>query len=510
MEEKFDVIIIGSGLGGLESAMILAKEGYKVCVLEKNQQFGGCLQTFKSDGVIFDTGVHYVGGLDEGQSLHQYFSYFDILDKLHYKRMDDGGFEHISYDNDEKIYKYGMGLQNFVDTLVKDFPEEKEALELDGKTLFEVGRNFPFYHLTDEEYTETLSFDFVDVSIYEYLEKNFKSEKLKSVLAGTNLLYAGDPKTATLYEHALIIYAYVESSYRFIDGAGQIAQALVRNLRKLGCKVKRYQKVQTIKVEDNKAQYVELDNGKRYYADKFISNVHPQTTLKMLDGAVIRKYYTNRLNSIPNSSSAFALHIVLEEDTVPYQNFNVYHFKHNNVWDGEDYTQENWPLNYMAFTPISSKSEKYADSMIAIAYMNFDEVAKWANTENVVGFIQERGEDYEAFKQHKSEVLLNEVYKRFPEIKGKVVSHCASTPLTYRDYLYSPDGSIYGYAKDFNNPLKAYLSPQSKVSNLFFTGQNVNMHGVLGVTVSAFMTCGEILGKKYLYDKVKIKSPKII
>ena len=99
---------------------------------------------------------------------------------------------------------------------------------------------------------------------------------------------------------------------------------------------------------------------------------------------------------------------------------------------------------------------------------------------------------------------MNEVYKRFPEIKGNVISHCASTPLTYRDYLYSPEGSIYGYAKDFNNPLKAYLSPQSKVSNLYFTGQNVNMHGVLGVTVSAFMTCGEILGKKYLYDKVKI------
>ena len=71
---KYDVVIIGSGLGGLLCANILSKEGKNVCVLEKQHQFGGNLQTFKRDGKIFDTGVHYVGGLDEGQNLHQYYN----------------------------------------------------------------------------------------------------------------------------------------------------------------------------------------------------------------------------------------------------------------------------------------------------------------------------------------------------------------------------------------------------------------------------------------------------
>ena len=71
--EKFDAVIIGSGLGGLESAYILAKEGLKVCVLEKNRQFGGNLQIFVRDKAIFDTGIHYIGGLDKGQNLYQYF-----------------------------------------------------------------------------------------------------------------------------------------------------------------------------------------------------------------------------------------------------------------------------------------------------------------------------------------------------------------------------------------------------------------------------------------------------
>ena len=506
MKDNFDFIIIGSGIGGLACAYILAKEGHKVCVLEKNQQFGGGLQTFKSNGVVFDTGVHYVGGLDEGQSLHQYFKYFDILDKLKFKRMDSDGFEHISFDGEDKVYKYGTGAQNFVNILAEDFPKERNNLEKYVKLMHEIGLNYAFYHLSDEEYTEISTFDYIDVSISDFLNENFQDKKLIQILAGTNILYAGQEDKSTLYEHALIINAYIQSSYRFIDGAGQIGNALVRNIRKLGGVVKRYQKVVSIEVEDNQAKRVLVEGGQSYTATTFISNIHPVTTLNMLQGANIRKVYTNRLNNMPNSISAFALHIVLEADKVRYQNYNVYHHKEQDVWNGAKYTEENWPLNYMAFTPISSKSSIWADSMIVIAYMNFEEVKLWCDSENVVGFEEARGSEYEAFKLLKSEKLLEEVYKRFPEIKGHVVSHCASTPLTYRDYLYSPEGSIYGYSKDYQNPLLSSISPKSKISNLLFTGQNINMHGVLGVTVSAFITCGEILGKKYLYDKVKLKN----
>ena len=67
---KYDVIIIGSGLGGLQCAYILSKEGYNVCVLEKNNKLGGCLQTFRRNNTLFDTGMHYIGSMDEGQVLN--------------------------------------------------------------------------------------------------------------------------------------------------------------------------------------------------------------------------------------------------------------------------------------------------------------------------------------------------------------------------------------------------------------------------------------------------------
>lgn len=105
---KYDIIIIGSGLGGLECGAILSKEGFNVCVVEKNTQFGGCFQTYRRKGHLFDTGIHYVGSLDEGQVMNQYFRYFGIMDKLKLKRLDDEAFDTIYYKG--KTYDYAMGL----------------------------------------------------------------------------------------------------------------------------------------------------------------------------------------------------------------------------------------------------------------------------------------------------------------------------------------------------------------------------------------------------------------
>ena len=125
---KYDVVIIGSGLGGLLCGHILSKEGYKVCILEQGRQIGGCLQTFTRDGRVFDTGVHYVGGLDRGQNLWQYFKYFGLIDKLKVKRMDETGFDRIVLA-DGNEYRYAMGREGFINTLLVHFPKEKDALK---------------------------------------------------------------------------------------------------------------------------------------------------------------------------------------------------------------------------------------------------------------------------------------------------------------------------------------------------------------------------------------------
>jgi phytoene dehydrogenase-like protein len=114
---KFDVLIIGSGLGGLQCAYILCKEGYNVCVLEKNRILGGCLQTFSRCGTVFDTGMHYIGGMNEGQILNRLFKYFDLNRRLKLKKLDEDSYDIIRYNGYD--YKMAMGYDRFTETMIE-------------------------------------------------------------------------------------------------------------------------------------------------------------------------------------------------------------------------------------------------------------------------------------------------------------------------------------------------------------------------------------------------------
>ena len=94
---RYDAVIIGSGVSGMTVAIILAKEGRRVLVLEQHSQPGGLMQHFRRQALVFPTGVHRLGSLDDGQILSRYFQYLEVRDKLSLKRMSADGFEEYSF-----------------------------------------------------------------------------------------------------------------------------------------------------------------------------------------------------------------------------------------------------------------------------------------------------------------------------------------------------------------------------------------------------------------------------
>ena len=168
-----------------------------------------------------------------------------------------------------------------------------------------------------------------------------------------------------------------------------------------------------------------------------------------------------------------------------------------------DYTEDNWPLGYALFFPPSSKTGAYADAMTIFTYMRYDEVEPWQHTFNTVSAEHSRGAGYDAFKKYKAEILLDCVEEKFPELRNCIQSYTTSTPLSYRDYIGNYDGSLYGIAKDYKDPLKTFISPRTKVRNLYLTGQNINIHGVLGSSISALLTCVSLLGNENLVEKIR-------
>jgi len=500
--DNYDIVIIGSGMGGLVCADILSREGYKVCMIEKNKQIGGCLQTYVRDRVIFDAGVHYLGGLSKGQNLYQLFKYLDLMGKLKLQQMDVNAFDKIVIDNDEKEYIYAQGYDNFIQKLVADFPEEEKAIRTYVEKIKDVCIRFPLYNLrSNGQYNEKVSV--LEIDTKTFIESLTNNQTLQAVLAGNNALYAGQPGKTPFYVHALILNSYIESSWKCVDGGSQIAKYIAGNIRKRGGVIKRDTEVKRIVEEKGKISFVELADHSRIYAKEFISNMHPVKTLEITASDVIRTAYRKRLQSLENSISSFTLNIVLKKNTFRYFKSNYYVHNEGRVWTVADYTEENWPLGYALFLSANSKSEEYAEGMTVLTYMKYEEVKEWESTFNTISLEEDRGKKYENFKTMKAEKLLDSVEKKFRGLRQCIKSYYTATPLSYRDYIGNDDGSLYGIVKDYKDPLRTFISPRTKLPNLYFTGQNLNLHGILGAAMSGVVTCCALMGNDSIIEKIR-------
>ncbi|ESU23784.1 all-trans-retinol 13,14-reductase [Flavobacterium enshiense DK69] len=500
MNKKYDIVIVGSGLGGLVSAIILAKEGKSVCVLEKNNQYGGNLQTFVREKRIFDTGIHYIGGLEKGQNLYRYFSYIGIMDHLKLKKMDEDGFDIISFGEDGAEYPHAQGYENFIRQLLVYFPDEEKTIRAYCEKLIYTCDSFPLYNLKRGGGYQN---EILSINAKAYLDELTDNEKLKAVLAGSNFLYAGIADKTPFYVHALSVNSYIQSSWRCINGGSQITKQLIKQLRKYGGEVYKHREVVAFDFEEDKLASVKTRNGEEFFGDIFISNIEPKTTLKMIGEDKFRKSYYSRIQSLEVLPSAFSLYIVFKPECFPYLNHNYYHFRDSSrIWNANEYTEASWPEAYMASMNVSEENQVWAESLTAITYLKFEEFSEWEDTQNTVSQKGDRGASYEEYKREKAEVFIAEIEKKFPGIRDCILSVHTSTPLSYRDYIGGYKGNLYGYVKDSSNPMKTFISPKTKIENLFMTGQSVNMHGVLGVTIGAVATCSEILGDDYLIDKI--------
>lgn len=498
---KYDVVIIGSGLGGLLCANLLSMRGMTVCVLEKNRQFGGNLQTFSRNKQVFDTGVHYIGGLDKGQALYQVFKYVGLMDRLKLKRMDER-FDRILIEGDSHTYYQAQGYPAFQRHLVEAFPDEKDGIMAYCDSIREVCNSFPLYNLTLQPVTKSL-YKGNNESAAAVINSFTHNKKLQTVLAGNNLLYAGDRDTTPFHVHALIVNSYIESSWKCIGGGSQIAKILVSSLRRYGGDVIRNTAVTSIYEHQGKICYVLTEDGTRVEGDYFISNIHPAATVSLTQSSLLKGLYKKRLMGLPQTVGSFSLHMVLEKKAVPYENCNYYFQREGQVWQLNQYTPENWPLGYGLYFTEDKDNAGYASAVSVLTPMRYEEVKEWAGTCNRVGKENSRGHSYEQFKEDKAQALLHLIAQRFPLITDNIKQYYTSTPLTNRDYIGDAEGSMYGIQKDYHDPLQTMISPRTKIPNLFLTGQNLNLHGILGTSLSAVLTCVMLTGDEDWVNRIR-------
>jgi len=508
--DKYDVVIIGGGLGGLQCGYILSKNGLNVCVLEKNAQPGGCIQSFRRGTHTFDTGFHYVGGLDPGQPLYRLFDYFGLID-LPWHRLDENGFDEVIFQ--DKSYMFASGYERFADSLSEHFPHQRENLRKYAEFLRNVSENIFKSFVSNGDFYEKSLFT---QSAYNYLTSTIDDPLLRQVLSGTSLKMELNSQTLPLYIFAQINSSYIQSAWRLKGGGSLMAETLIKRIKANGGTVRLNVEVTCLVEENGKIVAAEVSGEKGWRrgnganrvvssqggevdlieADYFIADLHPSLALSLItDSKIIRKIYRKRIDSLENTFGIFTANIALKENTIPYQNRNIYIYKTNDVWQFADYRPENVnTCALVSFQPLEAGSS-YTKNIDILTPMYRQEVEQWEETN-----VGRRGADYLSYKIQKAEAIIRLVSKHIPGLKDfthpmdAVEQLYTSTSLTYRDYTGSPQGSAYGIRKNCEQLITTLLSPRTPEPNLFLTGQNLNLHGVLGVSITSFFTCAEIIG----------------
>lgn len=491
------VIIIGGGLGGLFTGAILAKEGLRVTVLEKNATVGGGLQSFRRFGETFDTGMHVIGGMQPGGNIRRICQYLGILDQVKLMDVDDNCTDSLYFAEDQKTYHIRKGKQGFVDSLSSYFPDERENLESYVKAIYDMTDHIDLFHLRPStEQIQMHAEDFL-MSAEAFVAKYIKNPKLCSVVAYMNPLYGGRHDETPAFIHAIISTLYINGASRFVGGSDRFAQLLVSVIQQAGGEVIAHDGVEWIEVNERHVDFVRTRKGKVYRGDEYISAIHPCALLKLMPEKAFPKAYRQRLDEIPNAYSAFSIYIKLKPNAFPYINHSEYYMsKYDEIWRfGEPH--EDWPLGFLFMTPPDDNQGKYATKVLITAPMLFEETALWKDTK-----VGHRGEDYGKWKEEKAQQLLMRVEEIHPRFRDCIDKMITASPLTIRDFYGVKDGSLCGYSKDYKNMALSQVPVVTKVDNLLLTGQNNNLHGFCGVPLTAINTAEVILGKNFILNQL--------
>ncbi len=462
-----DIIIIGSGLGGLEVALTMAREGRRVIILERQHQPGGCMQSYRRGKLHLDTGFHYVGGLEAGGQLHDAFVSHGLMD-LPWMRMDKDCFEEIHIGG--RTFRWPQGTKEFINAMKGYFPHEEKGLGLYNELL----------ECTDELWMQR-------TNAWEYLNSIISDPLLIQVLSA--------PATCKmeLRKESLPLFTFVhgtapfiQSSWRLQGDGNLIVGRLLEQIRACGGEVLTDKDVISLQENDGRITKAVCSDGTEYEADYFVSNAHPAVICALVGESVLmKKVFRRRMSMQPNTFGLFTLHLQLRCGALPYFNHNKLVFIEENCWDmAIDKT-----LKVKGVMVSARKPEKgeHTINIDILTPMLWETVAEFDGTK-----LFHRPKAYREMKAEVVRQCMEIAETAIPGLRDMVLNSWSSTPLTYRDYNLTPEGSAFGFRKDYANPVMTIVSPKTQIPNLFMTGQSLMLHGLHGVTMTAAYTCQEV------------------
>jgi len=497
----WDVIVIGSGMGGLCAATALARGGRRVLVLEQHSVAGGLTQTFTRRDWTFATGVHYIGGVGPVAGPGGQFG--RLLGWL-----TDSAMQFASCANPYDIVRlpgFEFGITHPEDSyrraLHARFPSQHKAIDQwfsacdaarqSAFTMFAV-RGLPAWLAwglrllrgseVDRWTHRTLASALADVH----------DAQLAAVLGARWGDYGAPPATAPLLEHALVTGSYNDGAFYPVGGPARFAQTLVPVIEATGGELRTGAMVQRILATNGRVSDVVVErNGVRSteHADYVISAMGVSNTIACLD-AEDAPAWQNTIRGLHPGLSYVSLYLGLEGDIAAAgaSSANVWVYESEDigrVWRSP--ADDDAPGFFVSFPSLKDPTTAGKPTAELVALCDAQAFAPWLHLPDA-----QRPEEYLALKAWVEERLLAQFCRHFPALAPMVRYHELSTPLTQRRYVRSPAGAMYGIemsAERLNTPALRVRTP---VHGLLLAGQDVTSPGVQGAFMGGLLAAAAV------------------
>lgn len=520
-EGRWDYLVIGSGMGGMTAASMLAKLGKKVLVLEQHYVPGGFTHTFKRKKYHWDVGVHAVGEVTEHSLTGRLLKYLTD-DRLKWASLGPV-YDEFYYPDDFRI-DFPDNPKQFRENLLAAFPEEEDAIDQYLLHVREVAGAMKGYYLAralppkfnwlGEATLGKKGQDMLELKTQDVVASLTDNPKLQSIMTAQWGYYGSPPNRSSFAMQALVVRHFVHGGYYPVGGSQEIANQLLKTVADAGGWTRIRADVEEITVHKGKATGVRLKSGEEILADTVISAAGVMSTVtRLLPDAYREKDWAREIGALNPAPCHVCLYLGFKGNIrdAGAGSANKWFY---GTWDPNfsdwmvepDKELPDVPVLYCSFPslkdPAYEAGEELRHTGEVVTFVPWDIFQEWKQTR-----WQKRGESYDEFKVRLEKKLLADFLKNMPELEPYLEYVELSTPLSTDHFVRPMAGSIYGIEPTPTRFRNRWLRPGSPIKGLFMAGSEVASVGVIGAMMGGVLSvlAAEPVGIMKMLRKVGMK-----